>query len=370
MSDQESLFPDDMPVPVRTAVVESIAKLVQSLLQDERHPSAWELLEATEKVCADAEPAEIRESLKVLAGTKSLPRAFRDYASWLIASTDLRLALDGERPPRREFESTLDDLFHASNRYRGSNEFQETIEFIGRFKDYAPFNNALVRLQNPSCGFFATQKDWHKRFGRFLIEDARPMIILAPMHPVLLVYDLEQTEGPPLPAELETFSHFEGSWGLGSDLLSKTLTNAAERDLIRVDFKPLSKTHGGFATYASGDPDYKMRVAVHQDLDEPSRYGVVCHELAHIYLGHLGSDPDGWWPARRSLDRRTVEIEAEAVAYIVTTRAGLSGSSSRYISRYLARENVPKAVSLDLIAKVAGRIEEMGRRKFGSRKKQ
>jgi len=39
----------------------------------------------------------------------------------------------------------------------------------------------LVRLQNPTCGFYATERDWDDRFGRNLKEDARPMLILAPM---------------------------------------------------------------------------------------------------------------------------------------------------------------------------------------------
>jgi len=50
------------------------------------------------------------------------------------------------------------------------------------------------------------------RFGRALKEDARPMLILAPMHPVMLVYDLDQTEGEPLPKELKNFARFEGEW--------------------------------------------------------------------------------------------------------------------------------------------------------------
>jgi hypothetical protein len=27
-------------------------------------------------------------------------------------------------------------------------------------------------------------------------------------------------------------------------------------------------------------------------------YGTLCHELAHIYLGHSGTDRDHWWPSR------------------------------------------------------------------------
>jgi hypothetical protein len=98
-----------------------------------------------------------------------------------------------------------------------------------------------------------------------------------------------------------------------------------------------------------------MRIAVHTELDRPSQYGVLCHELAHIYLGHLGTDRDHWWPSRTDLDGRAIEIEAEATAFIVTTRRGLRGASAAYVSRYLDREPLPPSVSLDQIAKVAER---------------
>jgi hypothetical protein len=144
--------------------------------------------------------------------------------------------------------------------------------------------------------------------------------------------------------------------------------NAAERDKIRVEFKTLSTTHAGFATIARGDDKAKLRIAIHAELDEPSRYGTLCHELAHIYLGHLGTDEDYWWPSRTGLDKRSVEVEAEAVAFIVTMRAGLQGASASYVSRYLKDGAIPAAVSLDLVAKVAGRIEEMARRKLAPRR--
>jgi hypothetical protein len=95
----------------------------------------------------------------------------------------------------REILSTIDVLVERSRAYRTSQSFREMIDFMGRFRVYAPYNVMLVRLQNASCSFFATAKDWDERFERALKEDARPMLILAPMHPVMLVYDLDQTEG-------------------------------------------------------------------------------------------------------------------------------------------------------------------------------
>ena len=63
-----------------------------------------------------------------------------------------------------------------------------------------------------------------------------------------------------------------------------------------------------------------------------------------------------------------MEIEAEAVAYIVSRRAGLNGASSRYVSRHLKNPDILKAVSLDLVAKVAGKLEEMGTRRMEKRR--
>jgi hypothetical protein len=192
------------------------------------------------------------------------------------------------------------------------------------------------------------------------------MLILATMHPVMLVYDQDQVEGGWTPAELEGFAKFDGEPRQGS--LQRLIENAVVRDRIRVDIKPLSSTLAGFATIARGDANSKMRIALHQGLDEPSKVGVLCHELAHIYLGHLGGDSDRWWPSRTGISRRCMEIEAESVAYLVTTRMGLNGSSSAYVSRYLREGELPTGVSIDVVAKVAGRIEEMATHKQQARR--
>ncbi len=184
------------------------------------------------------------------------------------------------------------------------------------------------------------------------------MLILAPMHPVLLVYELDQTEGEALPSELERFAQFTGDWR--PEWLQRMVENAAGYRL-GVQFKRLSSTSAGFATIAREAGAWKMRIVIHEELDEPSRCGVLCHELAHILLGHLGSDADHWWPARTNLTHNAIEVEAEAVAWIVTRRLGLSGASAAYVSRHIRDGQTPAGVSPDSIAKVAGLVERMAR---------
>lgn len=358
------------PPPVSA---ESVEAVVRTCLEHREQPSAWELVErvvgalgpkARWYVVAALEQLVHEGQLQLFPETP-VTRLQREYILSLLNSDDLNEALNGKNAPRHAVESTIDALVHRTRKYRNSRSFAEMLQFMAGFCDYAPFNNMLVRLQDPSCSFFATAADWTKRFGRSLKEDARSMLILAPMHPVMVVYALDQTDGPPVPDEILNLSRFGGEWE--QEWTSRTLENAA-RDRIRIQFKLLSSTNSGFAQLRLDSADQRtLRIVIHDQLDEPSRYGVLCHELAHIYLGHLGGNEDGWWPGRASLGRSAIEFEAESTAYVVTSRLGLQGSSDAYLSRYTEDDEIPNGVSLDLIAKVSHRIEEMARVKLPPR---
>ena len=345
-----STFPPDLS--------EQTASLIRDVLRRRLQPSSSELLAQIESTLGLEARWELTAVITRLADDPDLSRSERQYLKAMITSGDLGKALSGEGKTEPQVVSTIDSLLRQSQQYRSSKAFQEMIEFMGRFKEYAPYNNMLVRVQNPSCSFYATARDWRDRFERRLKEDARPMLILAPMRPVMLVYDLDQTEGEKLPEELSAFATFEGNWDPA--WLSCTLENAS-RYRIQIDFKLLSSTQAGFATIARGTGDWKMRIVVHQKLDGPSRFGVLCHEFAHIFLGHLGTDQDNWWPCRVNLEKAAIEVEAEAVAFIVISHLGLKGSSAAYVSRYLKEGEVPAAISMDTVAKVAGKIERMAK---------
>ncbi len=340
------------------------------LLDGSSRPSAGELLRAIEREkIADAKSA-FKEALSRFAndnhdpvmkhfdGSKRLRREDRAYIRAMLSDGSVDDALAGRAKAEEEAASSVDTLLRQSALYRSSATFKEMMTFMGRFRDYAPYNVMLVRLQNPSCGFFATEADWWKRHQRRLIDDAKPLLILAPMHPVMLVYALDQTIGKEVPQQLLEFARFEGEWQ--PKWLANLIENA-RRHRIGVAVRELSSVHAGRATNDPGIEGWKMRISIHDGLDEPSRFGVLTHELAHVLLGHLGTDYDHWWPGRFNVDTASKEIEAEAVAHIVTTRFGLRGSSAAYLTSYVAGDKIPQGVSLDLIAKVAGEIERMAR---------
>jgi hypothetical protein len=362
---QPDLFGIHHPTGEARAMLAQARRFLIALLASTARPSAREILAALETQHGLGARWGLRDAMQALATDPQRPLNDRDYLHAMLSSGALDKALNGEGAPEPQVLSTIDQLLRDSALYRSSAAFQEMIDFMGRFRVYSPYNIMLVRLQNPSSRFFATVKIWRDKFRRAPKLDARPMLILAPMRPVMIVYDLDDTDGPPLPRKLEEFAQFNGT--VDSARLSRLVANA-ERYRIKVEFKPLSSVHAGFAKRGDAPAGWKQRIVIHDKLDEASRFGVLCHELAHILLGHLGTDYDAWWPSRVGLDYATVEIEAEAVAHIVASREGLVGSSAAYLADKLgpslsaeAAKPVPQTVSADLIAKVAGLIERMAR---------
>lgn len=349
--------------PVQMTLFEpDVIREIENILDRFLQPSAAELVSMLTKILGKSVLEDIKGAVLHLLDINKITSANRTYLKYLIEDKSLDMAIAGENDckDRKEIETGIDHLLSSSIKYKNSREFRELITFVAKFRDYSPYNNMLVRIQNPGCNFFATASDWRKRFSRDIKEDARPMVILAPMHPVMLVYDTDQTYGDNLPAGFDKFSKFDGPF---DEKWIDRLTTNLYRHKIRLEYKTLSSSLAGFATHSSKNNDWKMRIVIHDELDGPSRFGVLCHEVAHIFLGHLGGDKDLWWPSRMNLNHKSKEIEAESVAYIITQHFGLNGSSDMYVSSHLKNDTaIPEGVSLDNIGKVSSKIREMSLR--------
>ena len=203
-----------------------VAGYIKDMLAKARQPSARELVAELDRAIGIVARWDLEGVLASLVGDDDLTRAQQEYLSWLLEGEDLLAALRGKGAPDREAVSTIDSLLQASRNYRQSTDFQEMIGFMGRFRDYAPYNNMLVRIQNPACSFYATASDWQKRFGRMLIEDARPMLILAPMHPVMLATISTRPKAPNCRPNCKNSRTSRASGSpIGFTVSSKTLTD-------------------------------------------------------------------------------------------------------------------------------------------------
>ena len=140
-----------------------VAAHIKGMLADARQPSATELVAELDLAIGIVARWDLESALVSVMDDKRVTRAQQENLRWLLEEGALVAALRGENASDQEAISTIDSLLQASALYRNSANFQEMVGFMGRFREYAPYNNMLVRVLNPSCSFYATGRDWYER---------------------------------------------------------------------------------------------------------------------------------------------------------------------------------------------------------------
>jgi len=291
---------------------------------------------------------------------------------------------DAERPPanpaeewdRKATKRALDELFCLTHQYRASKTYKELLDFVARFRFYAPFNAMLVHIQMPGAKFALSPRRWHDDYSRHIKPGARPLVILQTMGPVMFIFDVSDTEGRPLPPQVE--DPFEVQDGRVGDQFERTIENA-KRDGVAVHTRDLGSQQGGsigLRPVRSGRQQdfrdemvpvlYELELA--EDAGRESRYATLVHELGHLYCGHLGTPNDRWWPDRRGLSHQVIEFEAESIAYLVCQRCGIRNTSAEYLAGYVQDNQDTPPISLECVMKAAGLVEKMGRKALPLRK--
>jgi len=253
--------------------------------------------------------------------------------------------------------SMLDQLLDESRLYRTGADHKNLLDFVVRLRNFAPFNAMLLEVQKPGLNHAASAQEWRDIFGRAIKADARPLLILWPFGPVALVYDVMDTEGDPLPEGVAAFS------------ASGVMNQVALQRFAKL----LAKRHIAWNYFDGGDrkAGYIERVTRSSDSDAPSIYrmninqnhnpniqfATIAHELAHLYLGHLGKDKYLSIPDRPRQSHDQQELEAESAAYIVCARNGVSNKSESYLTNYVGKGTTSKQLDLYQIMRATGQIE-------------
>ena len=103
--------------------------------------------------------------------------------------------------------AALDELFSLAGKYNSSDAYLELMRFVGRFRFYSPFNAMLIHTQMPGAHFVCTAWRWRRDYRREIKINARPIVIMQPMGPVLFVFDVSDTaplpNARPLPRQVE-----------------------------------------------------------------------------------------------------------------------------------------------------------------------
>lgn len=252
--------------------------------------------------------------------------------------------------------SMLDQLLDDARLYTTSTSYKELMEFVGRLRNFAPFNAMLLNIQKPGLKYAATAEDWKLRFGRHPKQDARPLLIMWPFGPVALVYDVIDTEGAPLPDNVETF-HARGpmTGAMIANFIQRLDVSKITVSLIDAGdskARSIQVTHGpAEAKLAS---TYKMRL--NRNHPPATQFVTIAHELAHLYLSHLGSDRNLKISPRSTPPHAQREIEAESVAYILAIRNGVASKSESYLRNFV--DPMPP-IDIYTIMRAAGQVEQI-----------
>ncbi len=289
----------------------------------------------------------------------------------------------GDTPPDAnitELDTVLnpvDEVFTTLTRFRNSREFVALMQFISRFPNYSTFNGLLLYLQNPSATYVATARTWAHKYHRKPKPDAGPLVILAPMAPILFLFDIQDTEGVAVPStvmqprridgqQLErlyaTTTHNAGIHGIA---VYETAWNNDEIDSVNRITPALRKKYKTLNL----PKDTSYLIFIDKTLPPESRYASLVHELGHIFCSHLGIDRHAWWPERQDLNIIGEEMEAAAVAYLVCQRSGLKANAEDYLLRFSEPPQEIPLFSMNAVIQATGYIEDMGKHRWKAPKK-
>ncbi len=261
-----------------------------------------------------------------------------------------RPASDADRAAAAEARQATLDKLHAqlSDGVLALNDpqaWQAWLKFASRFHKYSMGNSMLIMLQDPQATHVAGYQAF-KAMGRQVRRGETGIKVLAPItrrDPVLdgtgnpqrddqgrvryrtyvvgtkpvTVFDIRQTDGPPLPdpkvgeVALLTGQAPPGLWDRLQNLLEE---------------RGFAVRRGSDLGGPNGYTDFGGRlVMVRDDVDDAQAVKTLAHEAGHVLLHQ----------DQRSVDCRGIqEVEAESVAYLVTSAHGLD--SSQYTFNYVA----------------------------------
>lgn len=298
----------------------------------------------------------------------------------LFQTPDGRAAEDFAAAGPAPFEpdgGAVDGLFRINPRWRSRCGLLELLEFISRLAAYSPLNAFLIHLQDPSATRVATARVWARKYQRRLLSGARPIVILAPMSPVLFVFDVRDTEGPPLPPNAPSGAEIGGRPGrlLETALRNCGIQHIAVRDVAGLDpsaerairlTPALRRKHAELGL----EPNARYLVLLEPGLGPGAEFARLIVELGRIFCGHLGIDGDAWWPDRKDLDFERIEIESAAVAYLVCRRLGVPPAPDNFLSACIEKDAQMPLFSLNAVFQAAHHIETMARRAWKKARKQ
>jgi hypothetical protein len=253
----------------------------------------------------------------------------------------------------------LDQLLEDSRMYLKGADYQNLLDFVVRLRNFAPFNALLLQIQKPGLRHAASARDWRDTFGRTINDGARPLLILWPFGPVTLVYDLMDTVGEDLPSGIAAFA---ATGQIDNVALERFALLTAKKAITWKEVDSGDGNAGSIELLTRpaivGDAS-SYRMNINKNHDANVQFATLAHELAHLFLGHLGRDSFLSIPARPPQSHQQRELEAESIAYIVCARNSVANKSASYLANYVKQDATVEQLDMYQIMRAAGQVESL-----------
>lgn len=267
----------------------------------------------------------------------------------------------------------LDGLFASAREGRASQELLDLRAMLRRLPMLGPFNASLVHAQRPGAVFVAGAEQYARDFGRHLRHGARPLVILRPFGPVSFVYDVADTDGPPMPDDV--LDAFRMSGPVSEDGL-RAFTRLLPATGITYEETDLGGEAGAAElldppptiTVGRSEVAQRHRVLVDRDLEVGEKLHTLFGLLGSIHCHHLDPAAIG---SRVHLSARGSDshaFESATVAWLLEARLGLDrwpgGSTAGqertgFLGAFAAEDGTMPPISVDAVVSATGKVEQI-----------
>ena len=241
-----------------------------------------------------------------------------------------------------------------------SDKYKDYLTKMSYLNNYSNRNLRLILAQNPEASQVASFKQWKENFGRYVKKGEKALRIFKPMtkikkdennQPILdkngkpetvtffglvPVFDVSQTEGKEMPKAAEVKEQLTD---LDYANLYRALMAIAKENDVSVRFEEMENNKHGY--YSVPENQIVLRS---NEMNKAQIIKTFLHEMAHAELHHADN------PQKENLTRSTAELQAESIAYVVSSYYGID--TSEYSFNYLSGWSADKETLADLEAQL------------------
>jgi antirestriction protein ArdC len=234
-----------------------------------------------------------------------------------------------------------------------TDQYKEYLLTMSKFYDYSLRNTILLYLQKPDVQVVAGFRAWQEKFDRSVKKGERGLKIIVP-HPykekvkdektgavseierlgfgIGTVFDVSQTEGKPIVLEQFEYKKPNGEYEHFDEIRS-AIEQVAGIPVTYVD--KTEGSEGAYGVYIRNE----NRIEVINGMSQEATLETLIHETAHSMLHN-----DAKELAERGASRRSVEVEAESVSFVVCDHLGIdtSGYSFAYVAGWSKNKTLPE----------------------------